>query len=223
MPKRLLPFLLLAAGLAGPLDAADAPDLAPVKRWQARQEELHTLQADFTQTRSYKNLRDPLAAPGHVWYNAPGSFRWEIGDPAKTVVLRKGENYYVITPGKKRAERTPTALLGGPGNARRMPMMDFPFARNFEDFTRRFEVVSISTDGDRCHLEVLPRDAQAKNALASIRIDFDTGTGYLLAFEFVTRDGSSMRNEFSNVRINQKIDPHQFDYDFTGYEVVDAK
>ena len=70
---------------------------------------------------------------------------------------------------------------------------------------------------------MLPRDPQAKNALAAIRIDFNTENGHLIAFEFVTRDGSSMRNDFSNVRINQKIDPHQFDYDFTGYEVNDAK
>lgn len=223
MFKRLVPSLLFIFLAAPPADAADAPDLTPVKRWLARQEELRTLQADFTQTRSYKNLRDPLAAPGHIWFTAPGSFRWEIGDPAKTVVLRKGENYYVITPGKKRAERTPTAALNQPGNARRMPMMDFPFAKNFEDFTRRFEVVSVSAEGNRCHLEVLPRDPQAKNALAAIRIDFNTETGHLIAFEFVTRDGSSMRNDFTNVRINQKLDPHQFDYDFTGYEVIDAK
>ena len=222
MCKRLFPLLFLFAAVAR-VAAADSPDLTPVKRWLARQEELHTLQADFTQTRTYKNLRDPLAAPGRLWFSAPGSFRWELGDPPRTVVLRKGENYYVITPGKKRAERTPTAALGQPGNARRMPMMDFPFARNFEDFNRRFEVVSVSTEGSRCHLEVLPRDPQAKNALAAIRIEFDTETGHLIAFEFVTRDGSSMRSEFSNVRVNAKLDPHQFDYDFTGYEVIDAK
>ena len=223
MLKRLLCFLALLACAATLAAAADAPDLAPLRRWLARQEELRTLQADFTQTRSYKNLRDPIAAPGHLWFSAPGAFRWELGDPPKTVVLRKGENYYVIQPGKKRAERTPTSALSQPGNARRMPMIDFPFAKNFEDFNARFEVVSVSTEGKRCHLEVLPRDAQARNALAAIRIDFDTDTGHLLAFEFVTRDGSSMRNEFSNVRVNQKIDPRQFDYDFAGYEVVDAK
>ena len=206
-----------------PAFGADAPDLAPIKRWLTKQEDLHTLQADFKQTRSYKNLRDPLALPGHVWYSAPGAFRWEIGDPPKTVVLRRGENYYVISPAKKHAERTPTAALNETANARRMPMMDFPFAKNFEDFNRRFEVVSVATEGTLCHLELLPRDVQAKNALAAIRIDFNTENGHLMAFEFVTRDGSSMRNEFSNVRINQKLDPHQFDYDFTGYEVVDAK
>ena len=222
----LLRTLLLAVFLAGvsmQALAADPVDLAPVKRWLAKQEELRTLQADFTQTRSYKNLRDPLAAPGHLWYSAPGSFRWEVGDPAKTVVLRKGENYYVINPGKKRAERTPTALLSRPGGAGRAPIVDFPFARNYEDFNRRFETVAVTTQGTRCHLEILPRDVQARNALAAIRIDFDTETGHLASFEFVTRDGSSLRNEFSNVRTNAKIDPRQYDYDFTGYEVADAK
>ncbi|MBE7210427.1 MAG: outer membrane lipoprotein carrier protein LolA [Gluconacetobacter diazotrophicus] len=216
MSKRLLFSWLFLLAAAGPATAAGSPDLAPVKRWLVKQAELRTLQADFTQTRSYKNLRDPLSSPGHLWYSAPNAFRWEIGEPPKTVVLRKGEEYYVITPGKKRAERTAA------GN-RQMAMMDFPFARNFDDFNRRFEGVSMSVEGARCHLEILPRDAQARNALASIRIDFDTETGHLNAFEFVTRDGSSLRNEFSNVRDNQKIDPREFDYDFTGYEVVDAK
>ncbi len=222
LPRLLLP-LLFVLGAAGSLGAADAPDLAPVKRWLAKQEELRTLQADFTQTRSYKNLRDPLASPGHLWYSAPGAFRWEIGDPPKTVVLRKGGDYYVITPGKKRAERTAAAASGPAAGARQMPMMEFPFARNFDDFNRRFEVVSVAVEGTRCHLQILPRDPQARNALASIRIDFDTETGHLGSFEFVTRDGSSLRNEFSNVRDNAKIDPREFDYDFTGYEVVDAK
>ena len=220
---RVLWSLCLLAGSLAPAAHGEGPDLAPVKRWLAKQEELRTLQADFTQTRSYKNLRDPLAAPGHLWYSAPGSFRWEVGDPAKMIVLRRGEDYYVIYPGKKRAERTPTAALNKPGGAGRAPIVDFPFAKNFEDFNRRFEVLSAATQGTRCHLELLPRDVQARNALAAIRIDFDTETGHLASFEFVTRDGSSLRNEFSNVRTNAKIDGRQYDYDFTGYEVVDAK
>ena len=46
--------------------------------------------------------------------------------------------------------------------------------------------------------------------------------GHLIAFEMALRDGSSMRNEFSNVRVNQKLDRSVFHYDLTGYEVKDA-
>ena len=55
------------------------------------------------------------------------------------------------------------------------------------------------------------------------RFDFDTTTGHLLSFEMATRDGSSMRSDFTNVHVNQKIDRHVFEYDFTGYEIVDGK
>ena len=70
---------------------------------------------------------------------------------------------------------------------------------------------------------MLPRDAQARKFLAALKLDFNTANGHLLAFEMVTRDGSSLRNEFSNVQVNPKIDRGVFDFDLTGYEVVDAK
>ncbi len=102
-------------------------------------------------------------------------------------------------------------------------MMNFPIARDFADFNRQFETLAVSVADNRCHLEILPRDAQAKKMLEAIKIDFETVSGHLLSFELATRDGSSMRSDFTNVRLNQKIDRHVFDYDFTGYEIVDGK
>ena len=102
-------------------------------------------------------------------------------------------------------------------------MMNFPIAKDFADFNRQFETLAVNVADNRCHLEILPRDAQAKKMLEAIKIDFETSSGHLLAFELATRDGSSMRSDFTNVRVNQKIDRHLFDYDFTGYEIVDGK
>ena len=99
-------------------------------------------------------------------------------------------------------------------------MMDFPFARDFDDFNHRFEVLSVGTQGTHCHVEMLPRDPQMRKLLAVAKIDFDTASGGLISFEFVTRDGSSMRNDFTNVRFNGRIDPARYDYDFTGYDVA---
>ena len=203
--------------------AADSPDLAPLKHWLARQGDIRSVQADFVQTRSFHALRDPLASPGHLWLSAPHFFRWELGNPAKTVVLRRGDSAYLIQPTKQRAERLDTASLGKPGGSNPLPMMDFPMAKSFEDFNRQFEVQALTVTGTRCHVELQPRDPQAAKFLAALHLDFDTETGYLLSFEARTREGSSLRNEFSNVRLNAKIDPHVFDFDPTGYEVVDAK
>ena len=222
MTRFLILFATFALAVKSAL-AGDPPDLAPLKRWLGRQGEIRTVQADFIQTRSFHALRDPLASPGHLWYSAPGSFRWELGVPPKTIVLRRGETAYLIQPLKKRAEHLAAADLGKPGASNPLPMMDFPMAKSFEDFNRQFEVLAVTVTDTRCHVELQPRDPQAAKFLAGLALDFDTQNGYLLSFEARTRDGSSLRNEFNNVRLNAKIDPHVFDYDLTDYEVVDAK
>ena len=219
-------FLVLIAGLAlaaRSASAADSPDLTPLKHWLAHQGEVRSVQADFIQTRSFHALRDPLASPGHLWFEVPQSFRWELGDPAKTVVLRRGDAVYLIQPPKRRAEHLATADLGKAGASSPLPMMNFPLAKSFDDFNRQFEVTALSVVGSRCHVELRSRDPQEAKYLASLALDFDTENGFLLDFEARTRDGSSLRNEFTNVRLNAKIDPHVFDFDLAGYEVADAK
>ena len=217
------PFILLLTLAASRALAADPPDLAPLKQWIARQSEVRTVQADFVQTRSFRALKDPLTSPGRIYFSAPHSFRWEVGSPAKTVVLRKGDVAYLIQPAKKRAERFSAADLTTPGGANSLPMVNFPLAKDFADFNRQFEVVASTVEGTRCHVELRPRDVQAQKFLETLTLDFDTATGYLLAFEARTRDGSALRNDFSNVRFNAALDRRVFDYDFTGYEVVDGK
>jgi len=217
----LIAILSITAGI---LCAAESLDFTPVKRWIAKQDDFQAVTADFKQTRSLRALKSPLASEGKLWFKAPNSFRWELGVPAKTIVLRKGDTIYMIQPAKKRAERSAAgAATDKPSPMQAFGMMSFPFARDFGDFQKRFETLSISGEGTRCHLEVMPRDPQAHKFLSALRLDFNTTNGHLIAFEMATKDGSALRNEFSNVEVNPKIDRGVFDYDFTGYEVVDAK
>jgi outer membrane lipoprotein-sorting protein len=224
-------FLLLSlVSLIGalPVLAADnpppsAPNLAPLKKWIAQQDEVRSVQADFTQKRAFRSLRDPLASPGKFWFGAPGNFRWEVGDPAKTIVLRQGADCYIIQPKKKRAERLSMANINKKSGERGLPMLEFPLAKNFADFNRRFEALAIKTEGNNCHVEFLPRDAQARKFLEAIKLDFNTENGHLHSFEIALRDGSYMRNDFTNVRMNQKLDRDTFNFDLTGYDIVDAK
>ncbi len=216
----LFTLFLAASGL----HAAEPLDFTPVKRWITRQEDFRSVTANFTQTRSLRALKSPLTSEGRLWFKAPSSFRWEMGTPAKTIVLRQGESIFLIQPAKKRAEKSPAdAKPDKPSPMQAMGMMTFPFARDFGDFQRKFETLSITTEGTRCHLEVLPRDAQARKFLSALKLDFNTTNGHLLGFEMATREGSSLRNEFTNVQVNPKIAPAVFEFDFTGYAVVNAK
>lgn len=205
-----------------PVLAAAPVDLAPLKRWIARQDEFRSVAADFTQTRALRVLRDPVATPGRMWFTATGSLRWELGQPPKTIVVRKGDHTLVINPAKKTAERQPAdgeTKGGRPGIG---AMMRFPLAKDFADFQRQFEVLALATEDSRTKVELAPRDPQARKFMKVMKLEFNSANGHLHAFEMAFKDGSSMRNEFSNVRVNQKFDRSLFDYDLSGYEVKDA-
>ncbi len=217
-------FLLLLIPLLSTRHCVAAgPDMAPVKQWIARQGELRSVSADLTQTRSLKALRSPLSSPGHLWFLAPDSFRWELGNPVKTIVLRRGDSFFVIQPGKKRAERHPVTQSGPPSAVQAMATMGFPFAKDYADFQRQFETLGLKVEGPQGHLEVAPRDPQMRKMLSSLDVDFDTNSGIILSFALNTRDGSTLRNEFSNVQVNPKLERHLFEFDFTGYEVTNAR
>lgn len=218
------PFLFSLLFLSATAFAEEPPiDYAPVKKWIARQSDFKGVSADFVQSRALRALKSPLKSEGKLWFKAPNFFRWELGQPAKTVVVSKDDYIYVINVAKKKAERTPVGTVSKNAGAAGFGMMSFPFAKNFADFQKQFETLGLSTEDTTCKLSVMPRDARAKKMLSAIKLDFSTESGHLLAFEIVTKDGSSLRNEFSNVVLNPKIAPGTFDFDLTGYEVVDAK
>ena len=64
-----------------------------------------TEDATVVQTRTLKALTEPLTASGRVWFAAPDRFRWELGDPPKTIALRVSDEMIVIYPRLKRVER----------------------------------------------------------------------------------------------------------------------
>lgn len=216
--------VLLAVFCCVPSLFAEAPvDLTPLKKWIARQDEFRSVAADFTQTRALRVLRDPVATPGRMWFTAAGSLRWELGQPPKTIVVRKGDETLVVNPTKKTAERQPAEGETKGGRPGIGAMMRFPLARDFADFQRQFEVLALRTEDSRTKVELAPRDPQARRFMKVMKLEFNSANGHLHAFEMAFKDGSSMRNEFSNVRVNQKFDRSLFEYDLTGYEVKDAR
>lgn len=216
---RVLAFALLLA--FSPAQAAAPVDLAPLKKWLARQDDFRNVTADFTQTRALRVLRDPVAMPGKLWFTAAGALRWELGRPAKTIVMRKGGETLLIDPVKKKVERqTGASSKGRPDIG---SIMRFPLAKDFADFQRQFEVLALSAEGARTKVELAPREPQARKFMKGMKLEFDSGSGHMHSFEMAFKDGSSLRNDFSNVRVNQKLDRDLFDYDLTGYDVKDAK
>jgi outer membrane lipoprotein carrier protein len=198
-------------------------NLTPVRQWIAHQKELRSVSAEFTQTRSLRSLRSPIATPGKLWFQAPDAFRWEIGSPAKTILVRKGAQMHLINPSRKRVERFAINANSDNQGLQGVALMKFPIARDFNDFQRQFEILSVDVSGPRCDLALLPRDAQARKMLSALKLAFDTGSGVMLSLEMVTRDGSSLRSDFTKVQANPSLDRTLFDVDLEGYELIDSQ
>src|SRR5262249_54074197 len=138
---RFFLLLRLFAALFLRADPAHAEDFAAP--WLAAQTNIHTWSAAFRQTRTFKALTQPLLSEGHVWFNAPQRFRWELGEPAQTIAVRQTDQMLVIYPQLKRVERYP---LGG---EQRNPwqdtlaLLEAGFPRSAAEVEARFRVLSV--------------------------------------------------------------------------------
>lgn len=226
-PKNLilLIFLLtLSANLLGDTQKESVEDISPLRAMIGLQRSIHTLSADFTQTRSLKTLRDPIISHGKIWIQPQQFFRWELGNPPKTIVIGTPTETTVIQPFKKTASRNIlSAPTGSTDTSEALGMMSLPGNGNFDDFQREVLILKTENAAGIFHVEFIPKNNERLRGLTAIRLDFNSQTGQWIRLEFLTRDGSSICNDFTDIRINQKLDPHLFEYNLNGFRISDEK
>jgi len=210
-----LAIAMLALGIPTALPAADALDMEPVKRWLAKREAVRTFASDFVQERRLRAVKAPLVSRGRLWFKAPGSFRWELGEPARTVVVsRPEEGMWVLRPakGKARHYRGDDLAAGG--------LMGAGFANNYEDFVRRFKVSEIRREGGDYLIVAKPRERRASLALRKVEFTIDATSLRLRRLHLRFRDSSSIITKFAEApREGMAIDDRIFAVDLAGYEI----
>lgn len=205
--------LLLLVGLIpffNPLAirAADANEL--VSKWLLNQTNIQTWSADFTQTRSLKSLTQPLISTGKVWFAAPNRFHWELGNPAQTIAVRQPEQMLVIYPKLKRVEKYPlSGTQAGPWRDA-LALLEAGFPRDRAELESRFTIQSNKIKDGACELTLQPRSSAARRMMSQIKIAFSTNDFLLSATELQFADGSTMRNDFKNPKLNEKLDESLF-------------
>jgi outer membrane lipoprotein carrier protein len=209
--------------IAGSVRAQQPNERKLIQTWLKRQHEIKSLSADFVQTRSLRSLQSPIKNRGHLWLVKPDLFRWQLGDPPKTVVVRKGHNVDLISPLRHQLRsldpEEAQRQLGMQGAA----MMDTPVAKDYADFTRRFDILNVQSSDGVCQISILPKQDEARKFLERISLTFKIADGHLLAFGMWLRSGAAIENEFSKVEINRPIPRSVFDFPVSGYEVLNAK
>jgi len=207
---RLWLFLLLLLGCCPSPQAATAATSALLESWFAAQTNLHTWSADLVQTRSLKALTQPLTARGQVWFAAPNRFRWELTSPSPTIAIREPDQMLVIYPKLKRAERYPLHdQAAGPWKDT-LALLEAGFPRSQTELESQFRLLSESLNGGVCELTLQPKSTSARRLMPQIKISFATNDLMLRGTELQFADGSTLRNDFTNGRLNPPLDENLF-------------
>jgi outer membrane lipoprotein-sorting protein len=201
-------LLCLTASFCRAGDAANLDGL--FGHWVAVQTNLESWSADFTQTRSLKVLAQPLVATGKVWV-APGRFRWELGQPAQTIALRQPDQLVIIYPRLKRAEKY--SLSGVPPGPVKdaLALLDASLPRDRASMEDRFRLLSAAETNSILQVTLQPKRGSARKFISEILIGFRTNDFSIAVTEMKFADGSDLRNEFTNVVLNELIDPAKFE------------
>lgn len=202
----LLCFLFLLAAAAAP--AADYD--AQFNRWFEVQTNLQSWSGDFTQTRTLKVLNQPLVCAGKVWVRR-GEFRWELGQPVQTVVLRRPDELLIIYPRLKRAEKYPLdAVPAGPMKDA-LALLDASLPRDRASMEEHFRLLSAAQTNSILQMTLQPRSEAARKFIGEVVIGFHTNDFVIASTEMKFADGSSLRNDFTNVVLNPPLSPALFE------------
>lgn len=204
--------LVLFAGLLTFANAfgEDAAGTASLDGWLEQQAQIKSWSADVLQTRKLESLSHPLRSEGRVWFVQPNWFRWELGSPPRTIAVRSGDELVVAYPRLKRVERYSYHDQEDPSLRQALALLEVGLPSDPAAFRARYELTSTHRVADTMEFELQPADAAARRLIEAIRLEVGAVDMRLLATELVFPDGSKLRNEFSNYRLDPPLDPDLF-------------
>jgi outer membrane lipoprotein-sorting protein len=209
-------FLFPNQGPAG----AD-PSEQILNAWLKKQAQVKSWSADVLQTRKLKTLVRPLETLGRVWFAPPNRFRWQLGDPPRTIAIQTEEDLVIVYPRLKQVERYPRADITDPSWGQVLALLELGFPSDAENFYARYELISATRSEKIWQFDLQPAAKEARRLLERVRLEISADDLVLSATELVFPDGSTMRNQFSGHRLNSEIDESLFEIQMDAeYQVV---
>ena len=218
--RSALPIFLWLLLCLGPAVARADNYEAQFNKWFAAQTNMQTWSADFIQTRTLMALATPLKSSGKVWVK-PGQFRWELGQPPQTIVVRNPDELLILYPRFKRAEIYALDKIP-PGPLKdAMSLLDVSVPRSRAAMEEHFELLSATITNSILQMTLQPKSPSARQFIGAVVMGFHTNDYVIAASQMNFSDGSTLRNDFTNVAFNQPMDPKLFETNLpSDYTVV---
>lgn len=192
-----------------------------IREWMEQQAKVSSWKARFTQLRSIQTLAQPIQTPGKVWFEKPDRFRWELGDPAGTVAMRQGSDFWILYPKLKTAEHYPMDQLQERRWRPLLALLQIGFPTSQTEFEKQFKVLDIQEGDNEFTLKLVPRGTQEASWMKEMVLVLARDDFLLLRTEMYFADGSSMVNKFEESERNMPIDDELFEPALDGFRVIE--
>ncbi len=218
--KQMPVFWLLAALLLGPLGlktgfAAQTIDPVALKKWIQSYQDVSSMNATFVQTRKMLAVRNPLKSEGEFWYQKPDLFRWQLGDPPKTIVVHDGSKVTILDTEARKAQ----IILPSEDDESAGSFLNMAFPRSFSDFVSAFDFLSYEEKDELLTVKVKPKAEKLADEIKSITFVIQTYTNQLLEFSVSMKGGTAIETQFNEVAEDVSLKSGFFDISVDGYEV----
>lgn len=189
-------------------------------RWLNHQADITTWQADVSQTRTIKNLTQPLTQKGKLWFTKPSQFRWQLGEPARTLAVRDDKRLVVAYPRLKQAEIYAFDSIQDPAMKQVLLLLELGFPSEPAAFFAQYTLLDSQANADQTQLFTLqPNSAIARKLLEKVALEVDSSNLNLLATTLFFTDGSRLNNVFEHQQYNIPIEASLLQLDLTGFDI----
>lgn len=205
MPKFFLPLLLLLFGAVANAGAAATSAEAIAKKLQETYEKSGSFQADFTQSTSLQQSRRQRNGEGTMLIAKPGLMRWDYRQPDQQVFICDGQTMSMYF-----AKAAQMMVM----SAKEYLQSDvtYAFFLGTGDILRDFEPKLPKADyccGESPTLQLFPRAEHGQVEHLDVWLD---DRSLVRRLKIADHFGSVTELNFTNIRLNQKIDRNVFKF-----------
>ncbi len=200
--------LLLPIGSLATTEAEQA-----LSDWLAHQKTRSIWSANVVQTRQLPALVQALSSTGKVWFDGAERFRWELGDPPRTIAIRNGNVLQVTYPQLDRVEHYHDQGPDEQTLRMALELLEVGAPAGAGEFLARYRLVDATQDADSWTFELSPLDADIRRMIASLQLQVARSEFLLLGTEIEFQDGTRLRNTFDQHLFPEQFPPELFELD----------
>ena len=208
--RRFLTAFVCASVVIAPAQAAakKAPPVtlqSVIKKVQEQQKKTQTLEASFRQEKELALLSKPEVSTGTFLFSKPSSVLWSYEAPKRVQMVIASGKLTTYYPDLNKAETIDVSRF----EDRIFKYMGASGA--IDELARFFDFTFTDTANTPAWtLDLTPKSKAVAKRVKHIRIWIDK-TSYLTSkFEYTEADGDITRYEFTNIKLNQPVEPRRF-------------